>query len=117
MPRLAIPLRNQLPHHTPVVSGLLSTSRGTVDLDEPDLQLLVYHEVEAEQLEAVVREVPRADGGLHAREAAPAAEGRRDTGGGSVTGHHVLTQITSRSFKTMLLIRGLVRTLQPCMLT
>ena len=55
-------------------SGLLSTSRGAVDLNEPDLQLLIHHEVEAEELEALVREVSGADGGLHAHEAAPAGQ-------------------------------------------
>lgn len=50
---------------------LLSTSWGAVDLNEPDLQLLVHHEVEAKELEALVREVPGADGRLHAQEAAP----------------------------------------------
>lgn len=53
-------------------SGLLSTSRGAVDFDEPHLQVLIHHEVEAEELEALVRQVPGADGGLHAQEAAPA---------------------------------------------
>ena len=72
--------------------GLLSTSRGAVDLNEPDLQLLVHHEVEAKQLEALVREVPGADGGLHTHEAAPAGQrgelaesrvrGGRNTGDG-----------------------------------
>lgn len=47
-------------------SGLLSTSWGAIDLDEPDLQLLIHHEVEAEELEALVWEVPGADGRLHA---------------------------------------------------
>lgn len=51
-------------------SGLLGTSRGAVDLNEPDLQLLVHHEVKAKELEALVREVPGADGGLHTHEAA-----------------------------------------------
>lgn len=52
-------------------SGLLSTRRGAVDLNEPDPQLLVHHEVEAKELEALVREVPGADGRLHTQEAAP----------------------------------------------
>lgn len=76
-----------------MVSGLLSTSGGAVDLDEPDLQFLVHHEVEAKQLEAVVREVSCADGRLHTREAAPAGRGRRDPGDGLVTVHHVCSQI------------------------
>lgn len=55
-------------------SGLLSTSRGAVDLNEPDLQLLVHHEVKAKELEALVREVLGADGRLHAHEAASAGQ-------------------------------------------
>lgn len=51
--------------------GLLGTRRGTVDLNEPDFQLLIHHEVKAKELEALVREVLGADGGLHAHEAAP----------------------------------------------
>lgn len=54
--------------------GLLGTRWGAVDFNEPDLQLLVHHEVKAEELEALVREVFGADGGLHTHEAAP---GRR----------------------------------------
>lgn len=35
----------------------LGTRWGAVDFNEPDLQLLVHHEVKAEELEALVREV------------------------------------------------------------
>lgn len=114
MPTLAVQLWNQLalsqpggvggthfPCHNPVVSCLLSTSGGAVDLDEPDLQLLVHHEVEAKQLEAVIREVSCADGGLHAREAAPAGTGEKGPGRWAGNGtSRVLTnwldQITNR---------------------
>ncbi|KAL0620114.1 UPF0764 protein C16orf89 [Plecturocebus cupreus] len=34
-------------------AGLLSTSRGTVDLNKPHLQLLIHHEVKAKELEAL----------------------------------------------------------------
>lgn len=72
-----------------MASGLLSAGRGTVDLDEPDLQLLIHHEVEAKELEAVVWEVPCADGRLHACEAAPVAEGTPVRGRAVGTGYHV----------------------------
>lgn len=58
-------------------SSLLGTSWGAVDLNEPDLQLLVHHEVKAKELEALVREVPGADGGLHAHEAASVGQSGR----------------------------------------
>lgn len=51
--------------------GLLGTRWGAIDFNEPDLQLLIHHEVKAEELEALVREVLCADGGLHTHEAAP----------------------------------------------
>lgn len=65
-------------------SGLLSTSRGSVDLNEPDLQLLIHHEVEAKELEALVGEMPGADGGLHAHEAASAGRAKEFTEDGGM---------------------------------
>lgn len=51
--------------------SLLGTRWGAVDFNEPDLQLLIHHEVKAQELEALVREVLGADGRLHTHEAAP----------------------------------------------
>lgn len=49
----------------------LRTGWGSVDLDEPHFKVLVHHEVEPKELEALVGEVLGADGRLHARQAAP----------------------------------------------
>lgn len=58
----------------------LGTRWGPVDFDEPDLQLLIHHEVKAKELEALVVKMLRADCRLYTHKAA-SVKGRTGTRG------------------------------------
>jgi len=86
----------------------LSAGRSSVDLDQPDFEALVHHEVEAEELEALVGQVLGADRGLNAGQTAPVKRRRKKhllTPAGQTAQLHLRTQPREASFSLRLQIK------------